>query len=537
MTLVTSDNRLRYTALGKVRSENRLRYSNFRVSGPFNRLRYSCVRTVRSQRRLRYQARSQEFERIWQTGQASDPNSLPQVSIKIDGTEICPAPNVFQVTHSESGPARWTLGIEDPYGYYHPENASSPWFGKIVRNKSIVVAIVWEGAEYHLSGKVKSYGHTRNFTSAGSFDFTCSGLDNSGALFRTGVTLPSIRSSRADGLQTTKTAAASLLDAAGIAYNLDMMEATNIRLQHRQDGRPGDFFQNVLDVLHHEWIMIGDTLYVYLPNWFGPPQWTYGTDALIYEDSLQNDAPTMVNAVRSRRAKETNAGPGGAPDEHLQYGQFTKNFNPPLEGVYWKKTEQGGRFSDFRLYNNGALYAVREARGTYTGGEPGTNIGLTDKIVYTWGAPGPENTATSGYGKIQFLGAAKDREDQGWPADDQIYSVSRQNKSSLDAGDDLNLQELSANTLMPDAVTLERHADGLLRKYAAEPTRQDFRIPLNLLMFPGQSSLIVDPILGTKKRYIREVTQSIGTDLANCFTRKSTVYFDPNLVLEDVPEE
>lgn len=535
MTLVRSNNVLRYAGLGKIRSDNRVRYSTQRVSGPLNRLRYCSKLRASSWRKLRYSSLSQAFLDAITYGQATDPNSLPQVSILVDGTELCPAPQIVQITHAENGPARFTIAIEDPLGYYHPKNASSPWHGKIVRNKSIAISVSWEGVDYSFEGKIKGFGHQRNFTSAGSFDLTVSGIDLSGQLFRTGVTLESLRSTRQAGYYGTKSAAASLLNQLGISHNLDLMEDTLIRLQHRQDGRPGDWFQALLDVLFHKWIFVGKTLYVYLPNPFGPPQWTYGQDAgYIMEDSYNSDAPTLTNVVTARRAKESTG--GGQKQTHETFGERTITFNPPIEGLTWRKiTQQNGLFSDFRLYRNNALFAVREARGSYSGGVATAPAGPCDKLTYTWGNL-PGSFASQGYGEIRFMGAEEDRADSGLSSD-QTYSVTYRNRTSIDAGDDENKQELAASTLHADSSTLRRQAIAVLRERAAEAEPQTFRVPLNLLMFPGQSANIVDPVLGTEKRYIRQVTQSIGSSLVDCFTRMETIYYDPSLEIEEVPEE
>lgn len=536
MPTVTSANKFRYKALGLVTSATRLRYSTNTVQSGYTPIRYKATRSITSANRLRYLAMSAEYASAILTGAvAADPDSLPQVSILADGTELCPAPYVLQVTHTENAPARWTIGIQDHTGYYHPKNQSSPWVNKLGRGKTMVAQVTWEGASYHLSGKSTGYSHSRSFTRPGSIDFTWSGVDNSQALFRTGVTLATLRTKANLGtIYTTKTAVADLLDSMGIACNLDGMEASPIRLQHRQDGRPGDWFQQLLDVLWHKWIMVGDTLYVYKPGYGGPTTWAYGADAYILEDSLQVDAPTYANEVTARRAKEARSGTT-SPVEHQAFGQQTQEFSPAIEGIFWRKlAEQGGRFSDFRLYSNGSLVAVREALATFSGGLATAAPGPIDKVIYTWGNL-PGQATTSGYGKIQFLGAEQDKAEQGFVVD-ETYSVRRRNATSVDAGDQVNHTELQPNTLIADSAILERHADGYLIEQAADAEPQDFRFPLNLLMFPGQRVLIEDPVLGTQNRYIRSVTHSFSDDPANRFTRAQTVWIDPDITLEDVEE-
>lgn len=536
MSTVTSANKFRYKALGLVTSATRLRYSTNTVQSGYTPIRYKATRSIVSANRLRYLAMSAEYASAILTGAvAGDPDSLPQVSILADGTELCPAPYVLQVTHAENAPARWTIGIQDHTGYYHPKNAlGSPWAGKLGRGKTMVAQVTWEGASYHLAGKSTGYGHTRSFTRPGSIDFTWSGIDNSNALFRTGLTLETLRTKPNLGtIYTTKTAAADLLESIGISSNLDGMEASPIRLQHRQDGRPGDWFQQLLDVLWHKWIMVGNTLYVYQPNYAGPATWEYGDDAYILEDSLQVDAPTYCNEVTARRAKEARSGTT-SPIEHEAFGQYTQEFSPAIEGIFWRKlAQQGGRYSDFRLYSNGSLVAVRENIGSYPGGLSTAAPGAIDKVVYTWGNV-PGQIATSGYGKIQFLGAEQDKAEQGF-AVDETYSVRRRNTTSTLAGDEVNHTELQPNTLIGDGTLLERHADGYLLEQAADQEPTDYRFPLNILMFPGQRLRIVDPVLGTSTRYVRSVTHSFSDDPANRFTRAQTVLV-PTITIADVVE-
>lgn len=534
MAVVSSNNKLRYRALERITSTpGLLRYSTSKAQSRSNRLRYASKRSISSYNRARYMSPTAAYASAWQVGAVDgDPDSIPQVSILADGTELCPAPYVLQVTMAENQPAKWTIGIQDELGYYHPKNASSPWYGKLTRGKTIQASVTWEGAEFSLIGRSTGYSHSRSFTRPGSIDFTWSGIDNSYPLFRTGQTMATLRTKPGIGtIYTTKTAAANVLSALGIPYNLDMMEATNIHLQNRQDGRPGDWFQQLIDVLWHKWIMVGGTLYVYQPSYQGPATWTYGEDAFILEDNLQVDDPTYVNKVTARRAKEARGG-STAPVEHQEFGQQTQTFNPPIEGIWWRKLDQqGGRFTDFRLYRGGALVAVRESTGGFSAPIMTALAGPIDKVVYTWGNL-PGQITTSGYGRIQFLGADQDTEANGFFVD-QTYSITLQNQTSLDAGDDENHQELQANTLIADGTILERHARGYLIEQAADAEPQDFRIPLNILMFPGQRVQIIDPILGTETRYIRQVTHSFSDDPANRFTRMSTVFVDPNLSIQE----
>ena len=241
-----SANRLRFACVPQVQSANRLRYSTEAVQSWTNRLRFASTREVQSANLLRYRTLSEAYEQVWKRGRAANPNSLPQVSILVDGVELCPAPYALQVTLTESAATQWEVRIKDPHGTYHPKNPNSPFFGKLKRGTPMIARVTWEGAEFNLVGVGTGCGHRRSWQDCGQLDFVWKGIDLSKKLFSKGVTTDTLRSSASGGVWTTKSAAQVLLDEMAIACNLSLMEATGIRLQNRQDGRPGDWFQKLL---------------------------------------------------------------------------------------------------------------------------------------------------------------------------------------------------------------------------------------------------------------------------------------------------
>lgn len=527
--MVQSANRLRYAALAQVQSANRLRYSTQAVQTWLNRLRYAATRSVQSNNSTRYRCLSQAYDQIWRRGRANDPNSLPQVSIKVDGLEVCPAPYALQIVLAESAPTQWEVRIKDPSGYYHPKNASSPYFGKLRRGTRCVIRVTWEGAELQLEGYTTGFSHARSWETAGQFDLVWKGIDaTSLPLFRSGVTLATLASGRNTGLWTTRDAARVLLTELGIPHNLALMATNNIRLQNRQNGRPGDWFQALLDVLWHKWIVRGNTLHVWRPNYFGVPQWHYGAGAArILNDNYSQDNPTPITSVTARRALVSNS--NLPPIEHDAFGRFSQKFNPPIEGLYWKIiSDVGGLFSDFYLKRGGATVAVRDNRGAVDAGLTTAVGGMIDECVYTWGNVAG-SIATGGLGKIQFRGAEQDREDQLWGTD-PTRSVTRVNHTAIAAGAEPNHKELSASTLIPDLATLEAHGDGYLIEEWANTEPQSFGVPLNLALWPGELVQIHDDRIGTEEvRYVRRHALTISPQLPLCGSRLDTVWIDPNL--------
>jgi hypothetical protein len=543
MPEVTSAGKLRYGTIASVTGGGRLRYSTSHAQS-MARLRYASGLQAKSMAKLRYAALSPTFEATWTTNSAgpgaTDEQSVPQVSILVDGVELCPAPYILQITLAENEPIRWTLSILDPEAYYHPKKAG-PWFGKLNDNPSRQVdfSIRWGGAELAFRGSPNRYRHTRTAADAGQVEFEWSGIDaTSRNLFRTGQTLPTLRTTQST-IYTTKTAAADLLNALSIPHNLEAMEGTVIRFQHRQDSRPGDLFQGLLDVLWHKWGVIGNTLHVYKPNYHGPAQWTYGTDAAIFDDDLESETPAFVNVATARRVREASQGSVNT-QEHTTFGQYPVTFNPPLRSPSWRVLQDtGGLYSDFLLYSEGTLAAVREARQNSNWSPSLVNQvvnGPIDRIVFSWGAPAGI-IATGGLGRIQFFGA-EDAKDLPGVANDETYSIRKRNQTSLAAGDDRNHLELQPSSYIPDAATMARHLVGFLVEEAADREPQTLRVALNLLLAPGQRVIVEDDRLGTsEKRYIRRVTHSISSDPAQRFSRITTTYFDPNLTIEDDTEE
>lgn len=530
--------RLRYRSPGSVLATHRTRYSTSAVARS-RRLRYASQTNVKAARKLRYMATTADADRAWQQGIGE-----LDVNLSVDNagtvTSLGEVPHLLQITLEESGPIKWQLSIIDPTGAYHPKRSGGTWAGLLDARafasdgsyaKKFLASITWGGVEFNLVGIPTSYGHTRSFRNAGRFDFSWGGLDVSRKLFSPGVTLPTLRSSLQAGFYTTKSAIANLLDAQGLRYNLDAMEAALIRVQHRQDSRPGDLMQQLCDVLFTRWQVRGETIHFYQPQYTGPPQWRYGgSNALLPEDSLDVQAPSTVNSVTARRAAESKA--QAPPVEHTTFGTSTLPFNPPVDSLSWSKlTQQNGLFSDFILKDsNGNVVAVRENRAqtwpTGLVGAPAHNIA---SVTYTWGAV-PGFIGSGGYGKIRFEGKARDREDQGW-VNDGILSVTKTVPASIhDFGP--QHQELQANPLIADGGTLGRHAELFLREQAANQEPQSFRAELNLGLYPGQRVLIDDEVLGIQEvRYVRRVTHSISDDPAQRFTRFETIYFDPNLVV------
>lgn len=522
----------RYASTIHVLAYRRGRYSDSRIEA-WRQGRYAAGRQVTAWRKVRYASTTVDAE----AARSRNEGEL-EVDLRVDvgGSthDLTGVPTNLQMTHGENQPTTWQISILDDTGLYHPERVGSPWQGVMDHEafnpdgsyrKRFIFNSSWGGVPFSFVGIPTAYGHTRSFSSGGRFDFSWSGVDISRTLFLPGRTYPTLRTERGAQTWGLKSATADILTRCGIPHDLSLMEDAPIRVQHRQDGRPGDFFQQLLDVLWAKWTVRNGVLHVYQPAYEGAPQWTYSSSDLVMEDNLQVDAPEIINEVTARRAAEARA--QSQTIEVDNFGQYTVSFNPPVSYVTWQArggADNGGAFSDFIMRDPaGGIVAVREVRGGNWPPEAFFRLAIgIGSITFTWGAR--PNFIGSGWpSSIQFFGQPFDAPAMG--SYDEVFSVTERDQASIDRNG-LHQHELSANPLIFDSATLRRHALGFLLENRAAQTLETYRVPLCYEIWPGQRVRIIDDRLGTAHvRYIRRVTRSISDDPDQRFCRLETVRY------------
>ncbi|TXH52688.1 MAG: hypothetical protein E6Q97_15145 [Desulfurellales bacterium] len=485
-----------------------------------------------------------EYELAWKYGIGD-----LEVEMSVNGLDFAGVPENLQVAHNENGAITWTAPINDPIGKYHPKR-SGTWFGVLDNQaynssdelaKTLRATITWGGYPYHLIGVPTHYGHSR----AGSpkFQFSWSGIDISSKLYRRAQTMETVRSSRGNVI-TNKQALAQIFAEYGIRYDLADLKEIPINFQHRQNGRPGDWMQALLDTTMAAWCVEVDTLRCYQPATSGPVKWEYGDEAYLREDQLDANVTEVVNHVVVRRAAEAStAPPQGEPtdtDNNIKMfafgNSYSQSFNPPLNGIRWEVSGDG-LASDFICRNkDGNVFAVIAPRGAALGGlayptfllhAGGAAVNGVASVSWTWGASSPlvPFSVTGAAGQIAFFG------NQGHNVSglitqeyDETYTVESMDSDSINRYG-LNKIELRPNPLFARSEDAQWFADEYIRRKAWDSDPQTFRVNLNLALRVGDRVRIIDPLLGNEDRYVDQVTHLISDDSAQRYTRFRTILY------------
>ena len=470
-------------------------------------------------------------------------NSYSMVVQTPDGTyNLEDAPAYLQVTHNESGPAQWQIGIVDPTAKYHPRNQNGAWLNVMNGHKydssdtvlkRFVVNILYGGGEYNFVGYPTGYSDERKGPSP--INFTWKGVDASDRFFRRAQTATTKRSVGTEVL-TNIDLIEDACNQLQISCNTSLMRRENIRVQHRQDARWGDLVQQAVDVAQSEWQINGETLEVYQSLYTGPATWTYDKASLIKESSLTSDSPKIENQVTMRRGNEGGSNQGATAALN-KFGPVTIPFHPAITNPSFKMIADSpiAQVSDCLYYNAaGGLVAYTNPSNPqnpiYAGlFQPGPIVSVT----FTWGVRQVGYNAfeeyTSAPGIVQFSGAVSDPNG----GSDPVYTVTMNAPQSIAGGGPdgsvgygVQPEEKRPNPLFYDSKVMQRALRDYLTKHAFDLLPQTFRCFLNPQMRPGDRVLIEDAALGlTEVRYVKQCTHSFSDDPTNRFTRMMTVLY------------
>lgn len=485
-----------------------------------------------------------EYDLAWKVGVGTlgvDLNIKRKNLADIDLTGI---PGSIQITHNESAAANWSLPITDTTGQYHPKKAGA--WNKILNDeafgsddtiiKTFQCDLTWGGFDYHFTGVPNKYGHTRSHQTGHKFEFSWGGIDLSAKLYRKAQTAATVRSDRSQTI-TNKQALSDLFASYGLRYDIEGLKEIPIHVQHRQDGRPGDWMMALLEATMAEWTVRGETIVCYQPAYNGPAKWKYDSSAAILEDSLSSEASQIVNRVTVRRAAEGGGNGGGATKvECYNFGNgYSQSFNPPLNGFHYDYSGNGVA-SDFICRNKlGEVIAVIAPRSLGNVAYPpqlinasGNSVNGIASLSFTWGAANAfvPYDVTGGAGEVEFFGNTGATVG-GLITDehDAVYTVTAEDADSILAYG-LQPLELKPNPLFMRSADAQYFADQYILRKAWDPDPISYRVNLNLAMNVGDRVEIVDDILGiTETRYVHQVTHSISDDPGQRFTRFSTILF------------
>lgn len=475
-----------------------------------------------------------EYELAWKTGIGTLEPSL-SVWTPAETFDLGEAPTVLQVTHSLSAPIQWQLTIMDYTGDYHPDKVGGPWEGVLTGEaydaddafaRKLIANINWGGAPYELVGIPTNFGSTRSFANPGKMDLAWSGVDASARFFRRGQSAATLRTSRGGSTIYNTDAIEDVCGRLGMAVDTSKLRRELLRVQHRQDGRWGDFFQAALDLSAGEWGIEGETLHCFQANYAGPVQWDYDLQSLIQEDSLDVSAPEVKNVAVPRRANEGGKSTGQQIDVNT-FGEYSQTFSPPLDGVQWRfPATPNGAFSDLIFRNAaGNVIAVRNVRGSGPWPSFLTNNGPitgATSVKFTWGAPylNPDQLLGAA-GSIEFYGATRDQEESA----DPVYTVRQKVQASIDKYGE-QPQEFPPNPLFYDSASMYRWLVDWFTRNAFPKKPATYRAPLNHQMRPNHCVRIRDLILNrVDVRYVKVCTHSFSDFPEQRFTRFSTVLY------------
>lgn len=541
----------RFASLGSLKVSRNNRFSNSQAQ--WRRAhRYSTTSQRKFSRPHRYSAMPTEvlsagspvgeYDLAWKYGVGT-----LEVDLSVGGSDLTGVPSSLTITHNESAATTWSIPIEDPTGYYHPKR-SGPWFGVLDNQafdsgdniaKKLTAKLTWAGYPYYLVGVPTRYSHSRN--GSPRFEFNWSGVDCSIKLYRRSQTMETLRSTRG-AVVTNKQALVTLFETYGIRYDISDLREIPINFQHRQDGRPGDWMQALLDTTMAAWTVEGDTLRCYQPATSGPVKWEYGDDAYIREDQLDGEVSEIVNHVVVRRAAEASTAPpqGDGADNNnsikmFSFGNsYSQSFNPPLNGIRWEVSGDGVA-SDFICRNKkGEVFAVispRENSGisypTFLINAGGSNVNGLASVSWTWGASSPlvPLTVTGAAGQITFFGNQGHNVAELVTQEyDQTYTVEAMDSESISRYGLWKI-ELRPNPLFMRSEDAQAFANEYIRRKAWDSDPQTFRVNLNLALRVGDRVRIVDPLLGTEDRYVTQVTHQVSDDAGQRYTRFRTILY------------
>lgn len=485
-----------------------------------------------------------QYDLAWKLGEGTLGVDLKVKRTGETDLDLTGVPGSLQITHNESAASSWSMPITDPTGFYHPKKAGT--WNKVLDDKAYGASdaivktfqcnLTWGGFPYYYTGVPNLFGHARNHTTGHKFDFSWGGIDLSSKLYRKAQTAATIRSDRSK-IVTNKAALAELFTAYGIRYDIQGLHEIPINVQHRQDGRPGDWMMALLEATMAEWTVRGETIVCYQPAYAGPAKWRYDSSAAILEDNLASEASRIVNFVTVRRAAEGGGNGGGNTKvECYNYGSgYSQSFNPPLNGFHYEYSGNGVA-SDIICRNKaGEVFAVIgpriEGNVAYPPFLINSNGGVVNgvaSISLTWGAPNASTPPeiTGGSGEVEFFGnTGANVGGLVGVEHDEVYTVTADDPESILAYG-LQPLELRPNPLFMRSIDAQYFADQYILRKAWDPDPISYRVNLNLALNVGDRVEIVDGILGiTENRYVHQVTHSISDDPAQRFTRFSTILF------------
>lgn len=537
---VTKQSAFRVAALQGVYTARRHRFSNAAAQA-YGLHRFACPAGVTARGLHRVNALPadvdegvSEYDLAWKFGIGT---LVREIGILWNGSykSLGEAPGLLEFTHNESAPNGWSISIADPTGEYHPRKAGGEWEdwmddaaydedGNIV--KTLIARLTWGGAEYLFIGVPKTFGHVRNRQTQ-RIEFQWGGLGVSSRLFRRAQTLDSIRSTRsATSAPMLRTVLKQIADSQRTKSDFSRVDNQPVRIMHMQNGRPGDWMQQLLEAAPFaEWREEGETVVGFQPTVKSSPDWVYSKDTCTESESLDANADDMVNLVEVRSAREAGQKPEGMPPVLLnEFNRYRVPFNPPLSGAQWRwvRPNPVGDIPLIIYRRQGNVIAVRLAANSrglaqYPDSILGAPIYRADEAEIYWmagiGVPIPENGGpTSAIAEIEFIGTQGDNPDSEFGSEiDEVTGVTRRNDASIEKYGE-NPIELSPNPLLTTRAQMERYGDRYLAR-ASRIEPKTLTVPLNLLMQVGDTVEIRDAILGTQEsRYVSQVGHKVSND-------------------------
>jgi len=467
------------------------------------------------------------------------------------------APAILQVTHNESAPLRWQIYVDDPEGKYHPRKSGGEFAGAMDNRaydsaggfaKKFLATVYWGGSPYHLIGIPNQIASERNNGSGGRFRLTWGGIDCTEGFFRRANTAKTLRTVRGGTTWFNVDALRDICEQLNVSCDF-RIRREKIRVQHRQNGRWGDWFQSLLDATRAKWRSEGERIVAYQPTLTGPALWNYDSKALILEENLDAPTPDIVNKVTARRANE--GGGSRAEVNLLKFGSGYKAvFNPPIDNPQFKVS--GGNLAAVSnvVYRDpsGAIVGVSNWRtdgmgtaaniGTVAAQDPmgraygnGGQAKNVNSAEFTWGitvAGFP--TILESAGNVTFFAAPSD------PTSDPVLELTGKAPASIGGGNlgwGEKALELPPNPLFYDSAQLKRYLYDYLLEFAFDTLPTTYKVFLNHEMRPGDLVAIHDDRLGlVDVRYVYQCTHSFSDFPEQRFTRMSTRLYPTEIMVE-----
>lgn len=406
-----------------------------------------------------------------------------------------------------------------------------PPIARVIYNNSpkitMSLSTSWGGKSSIFSGLATGYTSREEMIN-NAFALTWKGTDFSLLLNVDGQTMPDVKN------RMSKDVLAEILNAYSVPFDFSYYpDNFRIPFMSRQNGRPLDWIAQILSVSVADWFFQDGRVFIpYLVYagfddrasaanaqslvWIEPAtRFDYDLSKVACRERVMNSSQfRVINDVTAIMAIQG----GTAAGERIvvkDFKEYTVQFSERLRAVQWRVINaQGGQFSDFIFRNgDGEVTAVRDPRpdtidpftgALLQGASPVGGAyaewklvsgGIMDarSVTFTWGnLPGFPSTIQGGFGEIVFFGTT-------W--DDQRYGVdpfiagnyadpfpglrARSRNLTSVAMHGIRPIELQPNSLIPDRVWLQRHADRYLKRLSMSPDSVQMRVAYNPEMRPG----------------------------------------------------